>query len=165
MIPKLLPDTHPLLAQRMPLFEFEDEGAGERARALSDTLLAALVHYEGSGIAANQLGIEARAFAMQNRDGPIVCFNPIITWLSSESAKIEEGCLTFTNLWLTISRPKECQLKYTDCDGETHVLDLSGYEARIALHETDHLDGVNFTSLVSKLRLSIAKKKAKKLKK
>lgn len=147
------------------MFDFDDTDAVDKARQVADTLVEALVHYDGAGIAANQLGMNIRAFAMQTANGTIVCFNPIITWLSSESTKIEEGCLTFAGLWLTISRPQECQLRYTDKDGHTQVLDLKGFEARCALHETDHLDGVNFTSLVSKLRLSIARKKARKHKK
>ena len=39
---------------------------------------------------------------------------------------------------------------------------MYGLEARIFLHEYDHMEGKDFTDRVSKLKLDIAKKKQKK---
>ena len=39
---------------------------------------------------------------------------------------------------------------------------MYGLEARVFLHEYDHMEGKNFTDGVSKLKLDIAKKKQKK---
>jgi hypothetical protein len=97
--------------------------------------------------------------------GPIVLFNPMLTWLSTDTIALDEGCLTFDGLYLLIKRPKEVQVTYQDKDQVRHVLDLKGWDARIVLHETDHFNGVVFTSRVSKLRLNMAKKKATRVKK
>lgn len=164
-MPPLLPDTHPMLLRPMPQFDFAAPDAVVEARAIANTLKEAMKHYGGVGLAANQVGIEVRAFCMDTVDGPVVLFNPLVTWLSHDSISLEEGCLTFANLWLKIGRPKECQVRYTDEEGATQVLDLKGYEARCALHEMDHLDGVVFIRRVSRLKLEMAKKKARKLKK
>ncbi len=159
---QLLPDTHPLLAKRMEVFDFE--GDGRDPMAIRDLLIAAMQEHRGVGLAANQIGVECRAFAMllDNRH-PIVMFNPVITELSQETTVIEEGCLSFPNLWLKIARPETCRVIYHDPEGNRQSELLSGYNARIALHETDHLNGVVMTTKVSKLKLDMAKKRARKL--
>jgi peptide deformylase len=154
-----------MLARVMPEFDFRQPDALPTARAMATTMIEAMRHHQGIGLAANQVGIEERVFAMETTTGSICLFNPTVTWLSAESDKMEEGCLTFEGLELTISRPKECQVRYTDAEGQTQVLDLKGIEARCALHEMDHLDGIVFTGRVSKLKLQMAKKKALKRKK
>jgi peptide deformylase len=156
-LPPLLPDSHPMLHSELPDHVFDGSEA-----ELAATLIAAMDHYDGLGLAANQVGIPVRAFAMQYAGGSLVLFNPMVTWLTTESTIINEGCLSFEGLGLRISRPKECQVAYTNVSGRREVVDLKGMEARCALHEIDHLDGIVFTSLVSKLKLSMAKKKAKK---
>lgn len=164
-IPALLPDTDPLLARVMPKFDFRTDNAKE----LEAILLTSMEHYEAVGLAANQIGIEADVCAVRLGDSqnprPIVMFNPVLTWLSPDTVAMDEGCLTFEGIYLVIKRPKDVQVTFEDSAGVRQVMDLTGWEARIVLHETDHLAGVVFTSLVSKLRLSLAKKKALKQKK
>jgi peptide deformylase len=161
-IPPLLSDTDPLLARTMPKFDFKTSDAG----TLEDLLLAAMEKYGGVGLAANQIGIEANACAvklgLEEKAQPTVMFNPMMTWLSTDTIMLDEGCLTFDGLFLMVKRPKEAQVTFQDREGVRRVLDLKGWDARIVLHETDHLNGVVFTSRVSKLRLDMAKKKARK---
>ncbi len=158
MIPSLLPDGNPMMHRRMPRFDYVDD-----AEEIAQTLISSMQYYEGAGLAANQIGIECAAFAMRTSwVGPIVLFNPLVTWLSTEMVAIEEGCLSFPGLDLKIKRPKACQVQYQSVDESTHVLNLSGDDARIALHEMDHLLGIVFTEKVSRLKLTMAKKKSKK---
>lgn len=158
---ELLPDSDPMLARVMPTFNFKTENAAE----LEQILLTEMARHDAAGLAANQIGIEANACAVKLTDGPLVMFNPMMSWLSSDTIALDEGCLTFEGLYLMIKRPKEVQVTYQDKDGVRRVQDLKGWDARIVLHETDHLNGVVFTSRVSKLRLEMAKKKASKTKK
>lgn len=151
-----------MLRKVMPKFNFEDADARPSARALANTLIEAMHYHGGIGLAANQIGIADRAFAMEHEGQTIVLFNPEITWLAIESIKLNEGCLSFGDLELKISRPRECQVSYLDAEGKRKVIDLKGLSARVALHETDHLDGIVFTSLVSRLKLDMAKKKMEK---
>jgi peptide deformylase len=53
--------------------------------------------------------------------------------------------------------------QFLDIDGKECILELSGIDARCFLHEYDHLQGIEFTGRTSKLKLSMAKKKQKKL--
>ena len=64
-------------------------------------------------------------------------------------------------IFLDVERSKECTFKYTDSE-QTTDNDLTGMLARIALHEYDHMNGVLFTSKVSKFKLQRAKEKAEK---
>lgn len=81
MIRPLLPDDHPLLTTEMPRFDFKVDNAQELARILVESM----TYYGGFGFAANQIGIEKSVFAMQTIPGPIVLFNPLVTWISTES--------------------------------------------------------------------------------
>jgi peptide deformylase len=162
MIPNLLPDTDPMLHVAIAAFDFSAPDALPTALAVANTLKEAMRHYNGVGLAANQVGIDIRACVVDLHPLPLVLFNPLVTWLSAETKLIEEGCLTFPDIWLKISRPRECQIAYDDEQGHRRVLDLTGMEARIALHEVDHLDGLTFTDRVSRLKLSMARKKMQK---
>ena len=53
--------------------------------------------------------------------------------------------------------------KCLDSAGKECTIEFVGYNARIFQHEYDHLQGINFTDRVSKLRLDMAKKKQQKL--
>lgn len=157
MIPPLLPDNHPLLATKMPRHVFDD-----MTTDIAATLVESMTYYHGIGLAANQIGITTSAFAMEFQGGALVLFNPMVTWLSSDMSMLEEGCLSFPELDLRVRRPKEVQLRYEDQNQKVHVLNLTGIECRCALHELDHLDGVVFTSKVSRLKLMMARKKQRK---
>ena len=54
------------------------------------------------------------------------------------------------------------KVEYEDVHGEKSTAMMYGLEARIFLHEYDHMEGKDFTDRVSKLKLDIAKKKQKK---
>lgn len=147
-----------MLGQVMPKFDFKSQDAV----ALEKTLVEQMDQHRAVGLAANQIGIETSACAVKLSTGSIVLFNPMLTWLSTETISMDEGCLTFIGLYLPVKRPKEVQVTFQDSNGVRQVLDLKGWDARIVLHETDHLSGVLFTSRVSKLRLNMAKKKMHK---
>ena len=156
----LLPDAHPLLLSRLDLLDF---GTDDRdPHEIAALLIAAMDRYDGVGLAANQIGLDCRAFAMRMNNRPMVLFNPVITELAAETISMDEGCLTFPNLWLKIARPESCRVIYHDADGNRLTNYFEGLNARIALHETDHVNGVVMTSKVSKLKLDMAKKRAKK---
>ena len=121
--------------------------------------------YQGVGLSANQIGIMERVFVMYSdvkKKEVIACFNPNIISVSPKKVLMDEGCLTFPGLWLKISRPESIKVEYEDVHGEKTQVVMHGLEARIFLHEYDHMEGTNFTDGVSKVKLSMAKKKQKK---
>ena len=115
---------------------------------LSRVLIDNMIHHEGIGISANQIGIWERAFAMvrdlENNE-VIVCFNPRIIKSYSEEVEMEEGCLSYPELFLKIKRPDKIVVKYEDEDKKTHKLKLQGLASRVFQHEYDHMEGIDFT--------------------
>lgn len=117
---------------------------------LVDTLRAA----DGLGLAANQIGVPHRAMAiLVKADGRVrVMYNPEILYAGDDLAEGGEGCLSYPGVTLNFPRPREVTVRWQDRHGVVHSIDLAGIDARCALHEIDHLDGVFFKSQVSELR-------------
>ena len=115
---------------------------------LSRVLIDNMIHHNGIGISANQIGIWERAFAMvrdlENNE-VMVCFNPRIVKSYSEEVEMEEGCLSYPELFLKIKRPDKIVVKYEDEDKKTHKLKLQGLASRVFHHEYDHMEGIDFT--------------------
>jgi peptide deformylase len=91
-------------------------------------------------------------------------FNPKVLATSNTSQTGQEGCLSFPDLWLDITRPKEIVSEYFDITGKECIITLSDLDARCFLHELDHLNGICFTDKMSPLKLALAIKKTKKRK-
>ena len=122
----------------------------------------------GLGLAANQVGLDAQIFVMRPTahaeiTKPFAVINPEIIEVSNEVIETKEGCLSHIGLILTIKRPKNIVVQFLDIDAKECIIELSGIDARCFLHEYDHLNGVEFTDRVSKLKVSMAKKKQRKL--
>ena len=124
--------------------------------------------YGGIGLSANQVGLPYRMFVMgghpQIEQGKTrYVFNPLVNDVSKETINLKEGCLSFPFLFLSITRPKWCSVKYTDQHGKEIEETLHGMNARIFQHENEHMNGYVFTDLVSKFKLERAKESRKKM--
>ena len=126
----------------------------------------------GMGLSANQVGFNGQIFVMKTYlnkkyGSPIAVINPVIKGLSKEIEEGVEGCLSHPGLLLKVRRPISCMVEFdtlTD-DGKTviHVdTKFDDLDARIFLHEYDHLHGIQFIDRVSKLKLQMAEKRRKK---
>ena len=143
MILKLIPNTHPILHEKMkPCSEDLDR------REISRILKENMIHYEGVGLSANQIGISERVFVMilhMETEEIITCFNPRIIKRYKDCGWFEEGCLSFPDEIINIQRPNRIVVKYEDEDKKDHKIKLDGLAARVFLHEFDHLEGIVFT--------------------
>ena len=143
MILQLTPNTHPILHERVkPCSEDLDR------REISRILKENMVHYEGIGLSANQIGIGERVFVMMlnmETEETITCFNPRIIKRYNDCGWFEEGCLSFPDEIINIQRPNRIVVKYEDEDKKEHKIKLDGLAARVFLHEFDHLEGIVFT--------------------
>jgi len=160
-VPKyeLISADDPILREEQELFDFANPPTDPIE--LAHDMVQHMMYYNGIGLAAPQLGLSYRVFAIRAKPN-LVCFNPYVTDFTSDEEKIEEGCLTFPNLFMKVKRPKAIKVRYTEPNGNTQNQTFTGLTARIFLHELDHLDGVLFIDRVSDLTLNMAKKKAKK---
>ena len=122
-----------------------------------------MLEERGMGLAANQIGITKRFFAIGHDSfdtfkKPVIIWNPQMIKHSEEKVIDVEGCLSFKNIWLKVERPKIIEIKYEDTQGETKFAKLDEMESKCFQHEFDHLDGITFNKRVSKLRWNMAKK-------
>ena len=143
MILKLITNTHPILHERVKPCS-KDLDRREMSRILKENM----IHYEGVGLSANQIGIGERVFIMMlnmETEETITCFNPRIIKRYDDNVWCEEGCLSFPDEIINVNRPDRIVVKYEDEDKKDHKIKLSGMAARVFLHEFDHLEGIVFT--------------------
>ena len=143
MILQLTPNTHPILHERVKPCS-KDLDRSEMSRILKENMM----HYEGVGLSANQIGISERVFIMMlnmETEETITCFNPRIIKRYDDNVMGEEGCLSFPDEFINVERPDRIIVKYEDEDKKDHKIKLSGMAARVFLHEFDHLEGIVFT--------------------
>lgn len=140
----LYPDPR-LRAPNAPVAAFDAELAAT-ARAMFETMYRT----EGVGLAAPQVGINRRLL-VYNPTGQaaepareMVLCNPRIAAKARVTEPGREGCLSFPGIHGEILRPVSVRVEAQGLHGEPVALELEGWDARIFLHEFDHLDGVLF---------------------
>lgn len=100
---------------------------------------------KGAGLAAPQVGRSERLCIAMIGKTMTPLINPVITWKSDTTAIAEEGCLSLPDLWLNVSRSTDIIVEFETEAGRKRELKLSGFDARVVQHETDHLDGILIT--------------------
>lgn len=110
----------------------------------AQTIVKMMYDNSGIGLAANQIGVPFRIFAMRGAPENFVCFNPRIVELGEEQILLEESCLSYPGLAVKIKRPRHVRVRFTRPDGETQTNTFTGLTARVFLHELEHLDGEIF---------------------
>ena len=160
--------THPneILNKKMPDFDFDNPVMDPRD--LEEQMVKLMYASNGIGLAAPQVGIEARVFTIYTRNlegvtEPFAVFNPKIIAVSDDMEMNEEGCLRFPNLFFHVPRHAHIVVEFFDRDKNPVIIRLDGIDARCFQHELDHLEGICFTSKVSKFKLDRALAKQRKL--
>lgn len=160
MILDLIHNSNEILYKKLEDFDFANppEDPVQFARDLAETMM----HHMGLGLAANQVGRSLRCFVM--RSNPIICcYNPIIVDASDEKVTLEEGCLSFKNLFVKVKRPRIIKVRYTEPNGNVETKTFTDMTARIFQHELDHLDGIVFTKRANSIHLIQARNKQNRL--
>jgi peptide deformylase len=157
---KLYAEPFELLHKPVQDFDFNTQDPVQ----ITQDMIAIMEKYSGLGLAANQVGLDARIFIMGSNkiEGfckPQAFINPKIIWYNNEYSLDKEGCLSFPTLYLNVKRPTIVEAVYTDIDGKEQEIRVSGYMAKCFQHEYDHLDGICYTNRVSKLKLDMAMNK------
>ncbi|HEY5295025.1 MAG TPA: peptide deformylase [Gaiellaceae bacterium] len=118
--------------------EFDDD-----LRRLVDRMIALMHDAQGVGLAATQVGVLRRVFVFEPDDqGPRAIVNPVAVSRGGEPETDDEGCLSLQGVRVPVERATEFVLEGKDPNGDDVRHDLTGYAARVAQHEFDHLDGV-----------------------
>ena len=157
LICELVKETDPFLREKPEAFDFENPQVDPEK--LQEQLVENMIHYEGYGLSANQIGISVRAFSMVLDDKALVVFNPEILEWSEETTYMKEGCLSFSGLWIAIERAKSVAVKFQVFDGEEQAGSMTELSARVFQHESEHMDGDLFVDNVNKFKLKSAMRK------
>lgn len=130
--------------------------AGAAAIALSTDLVDTMRASPACvGLAAPQIGVGVRAFAMdvtghrkaRSCAGLIVMINPeIIDHDGSEAAR--EGCMSLPDFTGNVRRATWVRVRGETPEGAPMIVEADAFEARALQHEIDHLDGLLFLDRV-----------------
>lgn len=132
---------------------------GPALRRLADDLVDTARAYPRTvGLAATQIGAMWRVVFVDCTDhprvpdpmGPVVLVNPVV--VSADGAETgREGCLSLPDITADVRRPLAIEVAAAGVDGTPLRFTLEGFEARVVLHEIDHLDGVLILDRVASL--------------
>lgn len=154
-----------------------DDSVKQLAKDMLDTMYRA----NGLGLASEQIGrseaicvidipasvdIDEVTRSRQNPDikMPIIMLNPIVTLKEGEQTG-QEGCLSFPEIFVTIKRAAQVEVKFKNLAGKNEVLNANGLLARTIQHETDHLNGILLVDRMSTVQKLSMAGKLKRLKK
>ncbi len=156
---------HETLLQTSTEWSHDDSIEGyDDLQKFENDYIKLMLDEKGMGLAANQVGITKRFFAIGHEtfdtfQKHVIIWNPKVISFSEEKVIDLEGCLSFKGVWLKVERPKTVEVQYETTKGETKTARLDGMESKCFQHECDHLDGITFNQRVSKLRWEMANKK------
>jgi peptide deformylase len=115
-----------------------------------DDMIETMYEYHGVGLAAPQVHEGLRLFVAMLDEEPgeeseaLVVINPEIIANGTGMEESWEGCLSIPDIRGMVPRHTDITLKALDRNANAVELRLCGFPARVAQHETDHLDGVLF---------------------
>jgi peptide deformylase len=140
---------HPVLRERArPLDKGDIKSAA--IQKLIDDMIDTMHEYHGVGLAAPQVHEGVRLFvALLDADPDAkseaaVIINPEIVANASDIEEGWEGCLSIPDIRGLVPRYTDVRVKALDRTGRPIELSLKQFPARVAQHETDHLEGVLF---------------------
>jgi peptide deformylase len=138
----------PVLRTRArPIDRFDDALRDEIGR-MSDLMIDAI----GVGLAATQVGVLNRVLVYRvHQQSPVAALvNPEIEWAGDQQETLEEGCLSLPGVHVDVERPVHVRVRALNEYGNPILIEASGLEARVILHEIDHLDGVLVLDRISR---------------
>ena len=135
------------------------------ASALADDItdmIDTMRHYQGVGLAANQIGIDKRIMVLEVNNNPrypemsciplMVLVNPVIKFIGDSQESFWEGCLSLPGLRGEVWRHKSIEYQAYDHLGNAFSTQANGFIARIIQHECDHLNGILLHQRVKDLK-------------
>ena len=139
----------------------------EPVKRLIESMIQTMRHHPRCvGLAAPQVGSALRIAVMDSSRHPkaresvglIVLVNPQVESAGEMTVK-REGCLSVPDLTANVQRAVFVRVRAADQFGSTRLLALEGFEAIIAQHEIDHLDGKLFLDRVANLKTDVFQRK------
>ena len=124
----------------------------EPLRRLLLDMFASMRAADGVGLAANQIGVDARVFVIdcpdaEGNDVVGYAVNPVLSIpepMGGEPSEevTEEGCLSVPGPYAELPRAFRARVEGVDLDGRPVTIEATGMAARCLQHEIDHLEGI-----------------------
>jgi peptide deformylase len=120
----------------------------EELQQLVADMFASMAAADGVGLAANQIGVDARVFVVDCPDETetnVVAHvvNPVLHLPDTRALEDDsEGCLSVPGVRADVGRPTTAFVTGVDMQGKPVRIDGTGLLARCLQHESDHLDGM-----------------------
>lgn len=142
---------------------------GEELQTLVENMFETMYASDGVGLAAPQIGQSIRLVVLDG--SPLaekfsecegfkrVIINPELEILDGAEVGRDEGCLSLPGLSENVNRVEHIRLRYLDENLNPHDEEITGFAARIVLHELDHLEGKVYTDRVNIMRRQLIKNK------
>jgi peptide deformylase len=136
---------------------------GAAVRRLADDLRDTAASFPRTvGIAAPQIGALWRVAYVDctghkkvpDAQGPMWLIDPVVVDHDGDEIG-REGCLSLPDITANVRRATRVVVEATDLDGSRRAIAAEGFEARVMLHEIDHLDGVLILDRVASLALDV----------
>jgi peptide deformylase len=155
--------TYPDPLLRETSAEIRDPGGvGQLIADMAETMYAA----NGAGLAAIQVGEPLRLFIVDplcaggsEEDPPLAFVNPELIITSEERETLEEGCLSFPEVFLSVPRSLGAKIRATDERGAPFELEAEGFFARALQHEMDHLQGRLIIDYVGRIKRQLVERR------
>ena len=141
-----------LFKKALPIEDFNTPELHALIKDMEDTM----VHLNGAGLAAPQIGVSQRLVIFGQKDSDkvnprypdaddvpyTVLINPVIRAIDNEMEDGWEGCLSVPDMLGVV--PRHLHIHYSGYDQFGHEINrtVKGFHARVVQHECDHLDGV-----------------------
>jgi len=151
-----------LLAKAKAVEQFDTAALHALIQDLEDTML----HMNGAGIAAPQIGESLRVVIFGQKNSALVnprypdadavpytvLINPVLTPVGTQMEDGWEGCLSVPGMRGIV--PRYERLHYAGFDQFGNQIDrlVSGFHARVVQHECDHLDGILYPMRINNLK-------------
>ncbi len=129
-------------------------------RELIDDMKATLEEQNGLGLAAPQVHRSLRLFLIwpdyedekgEWTKGELTVFiNPKLSQPGNDYDTVEEGCLSIPGVHGYVDRPTSITVEALDEEGNLFTRSYKGMEARIVMHENDHINGVLYPDRMDK---------------
>lgn len=142
---------------------------------LINNMWETMYHASGVGLAAPQIGLSIRLFLVDTKQiqdegeeekGIKKAFiNASIIEKSGQPWTYEEGCLSIPKINGDVERDEIVKIKYLDEDFKEHIETYDGMEARVILHEYDHIEGELFVDKLNPLKRRLVQRKLDNIRK
>lgn len=137
---KILTEGNPTLNKVCrPVTVFDD-----RIATLIDDMKETVIHANGVGLAAPQVGVLRRVVVVDLGDEIVELVNPRILEQEGEQDGLE-GCLSVPDRFGLVKRPERVKVEAQDRHGDWFEYEGEGLIARCFCHELEHLDGHLYT--------------------